>query len=172
MSECRDQVQRSLIYNQNILNGYINHTPPPPPPPHTHTHTHTYAQERGNISRLHIKFNESDPADLKGRYSHRIYGYLIPPIPGNYSFKVELSNMTAAGSVELWINNDKILYLVYDDTVSEPNGVLRVVRSKGKRSKTQTFKKLVVDIDCLCCWKGMLSLSWPGGKESFLHISS
>ena len=41
--------------------------------------------------------------------------------------------MTAAGSVELWINNDKILYLVYDDMVSRNllNLMVVVLQSLG-----------------------------------------
>ena len=41
-------------------------------------------QERGTIDHLHVKFNEVDPEDIRGKYSHKIYGYLLPPHPGIY----------------------------------------------------------------------------------------
>ena len=34
------------------------------------------------INELHIEFNESDPDGLRGKYGHKIYGYLLPPLPG------------------------------------------------------------------------------------------
>ena len=50
---------------------------------------------------------------------------IIYTLVGQYTFKVELTKMTAAGSVELWISDDsdplsinKVLELVYDDMVS------------------------------------------------------
>ena len=46
------------------------------------------------------------------------------PLAGPYSFKVELTQMTAAGAVELWVSTDsdpfsisKVMELVYDDMV-------------------------------------------------------
>ena len=39
-------------------------------------------KERLTVSKLHNEFNEADPADVKGRYGHKMYGYLIPPEPG------------------------------------------------------------------------------------------
>ena len=44
---------------------------------------HYSFQERKTINRLHVEFNEADPQDVKGKYSHRVFGYLIPPEPGN-----------------------------------------------------------------------------------------
>ena len=39
-------------------------------------------QERLTIDSLYIDFNEVDPTDINGKYSHKIYGYLLPPQPG------------------------------------------------------------------------------------------
>ena len=39
-------------------------------------------KERVTISQLHNHFDEVDPADVKGHYGHKMYGYLIPPEPG------------------------------------------------------------------------------------------
>ena len=39
-------------------------------------------QERILINNLHIEFDEVDPEDIRGKYSHKIYGYLSPPYPG------------------------------------------------------------------------------------------
>ena len=39
-------------------------------------------QERKAIFHLHVEFNEDDPEDIRGKYSHKIYGYLLPPHPG------------------------------------------------------------------------------------------
>ena len=32
-----------------------------------------------SVDSLHVEFNESDPDDIKGKYGHKIYGYLLPP---------------------------------------------------------------------------------------------
>ena len=37
---------------------------------------------RGKITSLHTEFNETDPDEFRGKYGHKIYGYLIPPQPG------------------------------------------------------------------------------------------
>ena len=49
----------------------------------------------------------------------------LPFLSGNYRFSIEMSDVTAAGGVELWLSTDsdplnmrKILVLDYDDMVS------------------------------------------------------
>ena len=83
-------------------------------------------QDRNTTDSLHTAFSEKDPNDIRGRYAHKIYGYLLPeekgirpckenvcfncqPIVsflGEYTFKVEMSGLTAACTVELWISTD------------------------------------------------------------------
>lgn len=39
-------------------------------------------QERKKLSRLHTEFSQVDPADVRGRYGHKVYGFLLPPKSG------------------------------------------------------------------------------------------
>ena len=48
----------------------------------------------------------------------------LSPFPGDYRFSIEMTNLTAAGSVELWLsidanplNMNRILTLEYNDLV-------------------------------------------------------
>ena len=45
-----------------------------------------HVQERKTINRLRVEFNEADPQDIKGKYSHKIYGYLLPPEKGTIQY--------------------------------------------------------------------------------------
>ena len=47
-------------------------------------HDDIISQERLTIDSLHVDFDEVDPADINGKYSHKVYGYLLPPQPGTY----------------------------------------------------------------------------------------
>lgn len=31
---------------------------------------------------MHVEYKEEDPEDIKGKYSHKVYGYLLPPTSG------------------------------------------------------------------------------------------
>eukprot|EP00731_Ephydatia_muelleri_P026581 Em0018g681a len=62
---------------------------------------------RTTISTLRVEFNETAGySNDKGMYGHRIYGYLVPPTSGEYSFIVEATRITCAFSVELWLSTD------------------------------------------------------------------
>ena len=39
-------------------------------------------KERKTTTRLSFEFNEADKYDVRGRYGHKVYGYLLPPSPG------------------------------------------------------------------------------------------
>ena len=41
-------------------------------------------KERKTVTQLHFEFDEVDKADVRGRYGHKVYGYLLPPTPGMY----------------------------------------------------------------------------------------
>eukprot|EP00731_Ephydatia_muelleri_P026580 Em0018g680a len=62
---------------------------------------------RTTVSTLRVEFNETAGySNDKGMYGHRIYGYLVPPTSGEYSFIVEATRITCAFSVELWLSTD------------------------------------------------------------------
>ncbi len=39
-------------------------------------------QERKTLEQLHIDFHDDSPDSATGRYSHKVYGYFLPPKPG------------------------------------------------------------------------------------------
>ena len=55
-------------------------------------------QERKTIDHLHIEFDEEDPDDIKGKYSHKIYGYLLPLHSGKETHVLEREYASRQGS--------------------------------------------------------------------------
>eukprot|EP00731_Ephydatia_muelleri_P026579 Em0018g679a len=62
---------------------------------------------RSTADSLKVVFNEyAGDSHHLGMYGHRMYGVLYPPTTGEYSFIVELTQVSCACSVEFWLSTD------------------------------------------------------------------
>lgn len=139
-----------------------------------------YPDERLTIDSLHVDFDEVDPADINGKYSHKVYGYLLPPQPGDYRFSIEMTNLTAAGSVELWLsidanplNMNRILTLEYNDLERPP------VSERNMTSKVAVSEALMMDcrahyfefLEKAFDGQIIVDIKWmPPGHDDFVEI--
>eukprot|EP00731_Ephydatia_muelleri_P026583 Em0018g683a len=81
------------------------------------------------IESLKVEFNQfAGVSNERGKYGHRLYGLLHPSTTGEYSFIVEMTHITCAFSVELWLSTDhnptkskKIIATEHSDAVLPPN---------------------------------------------------
>jgi hypothetical protein len=62
-------------------------------------------EKRQTIDKLQTIFNARDKDSLVNKYGHKIYGYLLPKAAGPYQLRAELSQVTAACSVEVWLSS-------------------------------------------------------------------
>jgi len=91
-----------------------------------------FPDERKMISVLKTHFSEKDPSAVRGKYAHKVYGYLLPSVTGNYFFSIEMTGMTAACTVELWLSMDvdptstsRLLILEYPELGRDKKEVTR-----------------------------------------------
>jgi hypothetical protein len=53
---------------------------------------------------LRRDFDQKAWKAVGGKYAHRIFGHLLPPVTGQYVFQVSLSETTAKASLEFWLS--------------------------------------------------------------------
>jgi hypothetical protein len=62
-------------------------------------------ETRKSIDQLQTTFSAKDKDSLVNKYGHKIYGYLLPATPGGHWLRMELTQVTAACSAEVWLSS-------------------------------------------------------------------
>jgi hypothetical protein len=62
-------------------------------------------EARKTIDQLQTTFSAKDKDSLVNKYGHKIYGYLLPATPGGHWLRMELTEVTAACSAEVWLSS-------------------------------------------------------------------
>lgn len=127
-------------------------------------------------SSLRVYFSEKDPEDVRGKYAHKIYGYLLPPTTGEYAFSIDMSQLTAACSAELWISKDsdpmrmvRVLVLEYPELGRGKAPISKRVESAGiaMQADVYYFEFLEKGFDGQCT----VEIKWrTPGQQEFVSI--
>jgi hypothetical protein len=107
---------------------------------------------------LRRDFDQKAWKAVGGKYAHRTFGYLVPPVTGQYVFQVSLSETTAKASVEFWLSPTfhpwQTLLLAFSSlsdkvSTSPPSFLLQPLSTENSEQQFQKSRSFSTVMWCL-----------------------